>query len=148
MTERHDERRVRTQVQDGRHGAADLHVARQHGPVDRRTDRRVRDILGRAVGRRLRLRHLRTCLSHLRPADRELRLRGALAVVGDVHQAVGVVQRRLRDQLLFKQRLRTIVGAPGELFVGAFRLDDVLLQLRLGPLQRRPRRQKIGFGAT
>src|SRR6185295_5404255 len=148
LAKRHDERRVRAQVQDGRDRAADLHVARQHGPVDRRADGRVRDIFGRAVGRGLRLRHLRTRLGDLRPAHGELRLRGALAVVGHVHEAVGIVQRRLRDQFLIKQRPRAIVGAPGELFIRAFGFDDVLLQLRLGAFEGRPRRQKTGFGAA
>ena len=148
VAERHDQRGVRAEVQDRRHRAADLDVARQHGAADRRADRRVCDVFGGAVGGRLGLRHLRARFGHLRLADRQLRLRGALAVLRHVHQAVCIVERRLRDQVLREQRLRALVGAARELLVRPFRLDDVLLQLRLGAFERRARGQQVGLGAA
>ena len=51
-------------------------------------------ILVRAIGRRLGLRDLRARLGHLRLADRELRLRGALAVLG--HFDARSARRRAR----------------------------------------------------
>ena len=100
VAERHHERRVGAEVENRRHRAADLDVAAEDRGADRRADRGVGEVLGVAVGRGLRLRHLRPRLGDLRFADRQLRLRGALAVFGHVDGAVRIVERGLRDQPL------------------------------------------------
>ena len=75
VAQRHHERRVGAEVEDRRHRAADLDVAREHGAADRRADRGVGEIFGGAVGRGLGLRDLRARFGHLGLADHELRLR-------------------------------------------------------------------------
>src|SRR3979490_191929 len=49
-----------------------------------------------------------------------LRVVGAVPVLRQVHQAVGVVERRLRDEALLEEHLRPVVGAAGELFLRPF----------------------------
>ena len=130
VADRHDERRVRAEVQDRRDRAADLHVARQHRAGNGRANRRVRQVLGRAIRRRLRLRDLRARLGDLGLADRELRLRGAFPVFGHVDDAVSIIERRLRDEVLREQRFGALERAAGELGVRPFGLDEIFLQLR------------------
>ena len=101
-----------------------------------------------AVGRRLRLRDLGAGLGDARLADGELRLRGALPVLRHVDGAVRIVERGLRDQVLIEERAGALVGAAGELDVGPFGFDGVLLQLRLGAFERRLGGEQIGLGAA
>ena len=129
-------------------GTADLDVARQDGAANRRPDGGVREILGRPVGRRLSLRHLRGRLGDAGLAHRQLRLGGAPAVFGHIEGALRIVERGLRDETLREERPRPLERAPRELDVGPFGFDDVLLELGGGALERRPRRQKVGLRAA
>ena len=52
VAERHDQRGVGAEVEDRRHRAADLDVARQHGGADRRLDRGVGQLLFGSARRR------------------------------------------------------------------------------------------------
>ncbi len=63
----------------------------------------------------------------------------------DVNAAVRVVELRLRDQTLREQLLRALVVPAGKLDVGTLGLDDVLLESRLGPGERRASGLKIRF---
>ena len=67
VAERHHQRRVGAEVEDRRHRAADLDVARQHGAADRRADGGVGELLVGALDRGLRLRDLRARLGDLAP---------------------------------------------------------------------------------
>ena len=142
VAERHHQRGVGAEVEDRRHRAADLDVAREHGAANRRPDRGVGQLLVGALGGGLRLRHVAPRLGDLGLADDQLRLRGALAVLGDCSSsAVGLVERRLRDQLLVEQRLRALVGAARERDVGRLRpRSRSSSSLRLGAVEGAPRR--------
>ena len=106
------------------------------------------EILVGAVSGRLGLGHLGACLRHLGFADGQLRLRRPLAVLCHVNRTMRIVQRGLRDQLLFEQCRGAFVGAARKLRVGAFGFHLVFQELGLCPFERGLRGKKIRLGAS
>ena len=93
IAEREHERAVGAEVQDGRHGAANLDVTRQHCRPNRRLDGRVGELFFRAFERRARLRDIGGRLGDLRAADHQLSLRGRLPVHRLVERVACLVER-------------------------------------------------------
>ena len=128
---RDDRRRRRTHVENRRHGAADLDVARENASPYRRADGGVGELFFGALDGRLRLRHVRRCFRHPRFRDRELRLGGALAVFGLVELRARLLELVYGNKPALEQTLRPVVRAPRKFHLGAFRFDSALFELRL-----------------
>ena len=146
VAERHHQRGVGAQIEDRRHRAADLDVARQDRAANRRPDRRVGELFRR------RARPRPAPAPRWRAASATLRLADQRAATA--RRAAGSRPRRARSA---RRRAPTARSASGRRATARARWRggrtrrrapsasiDVLLELRLGALERGARRLQVG----